>query len=113
MFTLLVLVEGYLDPDKLTTKLNELRELVQTKKKLDLELRKELQETKEELQKEKEKFRKELNERETRERSLQDSKRKLEKQLTEMEKETGDLLEDLSLLQVCIILCKHYTLRFT
>lgn len=108
VFTLLVLVEGYPDPAKLTTKLNELRESVQKKNKLDFELKKELQETKEELQTEKEKFRKELNEREMRERSLQDSKRKLQKQLTEMEKQTGDLLEELSLLQVCIILCKRF-----
>ena len=89
------------------TKLNQIHELLQHKNKLDVKLRQELQETKEELEKEKEEFRKELNERETRERSLKDSKEKLETQLTEMEKESYDLLQELTLLQVCILLYKR------
>ena len=89
------------------TKLNQIHELLQHKNELDVKLRQELQETKDELEKEKENFRKELNERETRERSLKDSKEKLETQLTEMEKESYDLLQELSLLQVCILLYKR------
>ena len=88
----------------MTSKLNELHELIQHKNKFDLKLRRELQETKEELEKEKGNFTKELNKREKREHSLLDSKQKLEIQLTEMEKESYDLLQELSLLQVCILL---------
>ena len=67
---------------------------------MDLKLSQELQEIKVELEKEKESFRDELNERETRERALEVSKQQLETQLTEMEKENGELLRELSLLQV-------------
>ena len=83
--------EGASDQDKLTSKLNQLNELVQQRNKLDDKLRQELQKTKDEHEKDKEKLRKELNERETRERSLKDSKRKLEAHLTEMKKESNDL----------------------
>ena len=102
MFILFVLVEGAPDQAKLITKLNQIHELLQHKNKLDVKLRQELQETKDELENEKEKFEKELNERETRERSLKDSKEKLETQLIQMEKESYDLLQELSLFQVCI-----------
>ena len=90
------------------TKLNQIHELLQHKNKLDVKLRQELQDTKDELEKEKEKFRKELKERETRERSLEDSKGKLETQLIQIEKESYDLLQELSLLQVCILLYKRF-----
>ena len=73
---------------------------MQQKNKLDVKLRKELEETKDELEKEKDNFTKELNERETIEGSLMDKKQKLERQLAEMEKECYDLLQELSLLQV-------------
>ena len=84
------------------TKLNQIHELLQHKNKLDVKLRQELQETKVELEKEKERFKRGLNERKTRERYLKDSKEKLETQLIQMEKESYDLLQELSLLQVCI-----------
>ena len=80
-----------------------MQELVRQKNKVELKLSQQLQETKKELEKERESFRAELSERETRERALEVSKRQLETQLTAVDRENYESLEELSLLQVCIV----------
>ena len=100
MFLSFFLVEDAEKQNNLTSKLNELRELVRQKNNVDSELSQELQEAKDELEHERTSYRAELNERETRERALEVSKQQLETQLTEVEKENCELLRELSLLQV-------------
>ena len=94
------LFKGSSDQSALTSKLNQMQEIVRQKNKVELKLSQQLQETKKELEKEKEKFMAELNEREGRERALEINKRQLETQLTAVDRENYESLEELSLLQV-------------
>ena len=83
----------------LTTKLNQMQELVRQKNMVEVKLSQQLQETKKELDKERENYRAEMQEREARERALELSKRQLEEQLTAMDRENYESLQELNLLQ--------------